>query len=180
MPPSPALTRTLATIPCPQASLWPEHASLKFTFAHTVEQNVQYFVTPDALRPEMPVWAAPRMPIAQARSLQQPQEAQPLLSVGVRNVHVAKGQLPGFVRREWTCLGFLSTLEASRRVALLTALTYEPLATRTTHGRLQVRARPSLAVSGPPSPSLALPRPLRPSLTFSGPPSPSLALPRPL
>jgi hypothetical protein len=44
--------------------LWPEHSSLKFTFAHTHEQNLQYFVLPDALRPEMPHWAAPRIPIA--------------------------------------------------------------------------------------------------------------------
>ena len=28
---------------------------------------------PDALRPEMPLWCAPRVPVAQARSLNQPQ-----------------------------------------------------------------------------------------------------------
>ena len=50
---------------------------------------------------------------------------------------VPKAQLKGFVSREWTCVGFLSTLEASRRVALLTAIAYEPLALRTVHGRLQ-------------------------------------------
>lgn len=146
--------------------LWPEHSSLKFTFAHNHEQNLQvsdsprhpptaspplilrwpplthaaqYFVLPDALRPEMPNWAAPRMPIAQTRSLQQPQEPLSLLTVGVRMSGVPKAQLKGFVNREWTCVGFLSTLEASRRVAVLTAIAYEPLALRTVHGRLQVR-----------------------------------------
>ena len=117
--------------------LWPEHSSLKFTFAHTHEQNLQYFVLPDAMRPEMPHWAAPRIPIAQTRSLQQPQESLALLTVGVRMASVPKAQLKRFVSREWTCLGFLSTLEASRRVAVLTAISYEPLALRTIHGRLQ-------------------------------------------
>ena len=42
-------------MPLHERELWPEH-SLKFTFAHTQHQDVQYFVTPDALRPEMPSW----------------------------------------------------------------------------------------------------------------------------
>ena len=117
--------------------LWPEHSSLKFTFAHNHEQSLQYFVTPDALRPEMPNWAAPRMPIAQSRSLNQPQEPHSLLTNGVRVAGVPQGQLKSFVAREWTCVCFLSALEASRRVAILTAIAYEPLAQRTRHGRLQ-------------------------------------------
>ena len=124
-------------MPLHAAELWPEHSSLKFTFSHSHEQALQYFVTANALRPEMPLWAAPRMPIAQARSLNHPQEPSSLLQVGVRTALAPRAQLGVYVRRDWTCIAFLSTLEASRRVALLTAIAYEPLAHRTRHGRLQ-------------------------------------------
>ena len=117
--------------------LWPEHHSLKFTFAHSAHSEVQYFVVPDAMRPEMPLWCAPKMPVAQARSLNQPQDALALLSVGVRAALVPPGKMRSFVKRDWTCVCFQSMVEATRRVALLTAVAYEPLARRTVHGRLQ-------------------------------------------
>ena len=117
--------------------LWPEHSSLKFTFAHSQHSELQYFVTADSLRPEMPTWCAPKMPVAVARSLKQPQEPLSLLSVGVRAALVPKVQFRPFVKRDWTCVCFQSQVEATRRVALLTAIGYEPLALRTRHGRLQ-------------------------------------------
>ena len=124
--------------------LWPEHTSLKFTFAHSQNSDVQYFVTPDALRPEMPTWCAPRMPVAQARSQNQPQEPLSLLTVGVKATIVKKEAFRSFVRRDWTCVCFTSQVEATRRVALLTAIGYEPLAMRTRHGRLQGTLFPPL------------------------------------
>ena len=59
-------------MPLHGAALWPEHASLKFTFAHSQHSELQYFVTADSLRPEMPSWCAPKMPVAVSRSLKQP------------------------------------------------------------------------------------------------------------
>ena len=133
--------------PLHEKALWPEHASLRFTFAHSATADVQYFVAPDAARPEMPAWCAPRMPVAQARALQQPQEALSLLSMGVRAALVPRGTLRRFVKRDWTCVCFHSMVEATRRVALLTAIGYEPLAMRTVHGRLQGRFFYNLTLS---------------------------------
>ena len=130
--------------PLHERRLWPEHHSLKFTFAHSQHSELQYFVVADATRPEMPTWCAPRMPVAQSRSLNQPQEPLSLLSVGVRAALVPPAKMRSFVKRDWTCVCFQSMVEATRRVAVLTAIAYEPLASRTTHGRLQGRYFPSL------------------------------------
>ena len=54
--------------------------------------------------------------------MKQPQEPLSLLSVGVRAALVPSTQLRSFVKRDWTCVCFQSMVEATRRVAILTAI----------------------------------------------------------
>ena len=133
-------------MPLHQTGLWPEHKGLEFTFATGPDSPIQLFVDRSALRSSLSRWCAPPVPVAIARSYATPQEPLSLLSTGVRAALTNRSRFGKFVKQDWTCVSFFSSLEAARRSALLAAIAYEPLAMRTRHGRLQGMLLPPVAL----------------------------------
>ena len=107
--------------------------------ANTARSSAERAAGDAPLRPGLPAWSAPAVPAAppEAETPLDLQDPLALLTVGVRIAPVDTRKMGAFVHAGWSCVCYATTAEATRRAALLAMLTYEPMAMRARHGRMQ-------------------------------------------